>query len=341
MALSQDMRERIFAAADALFAASETGEFPNVEAVRQESRAGMNYVVEAMKEWRQNQRRQVMTVRDPLPPELHTMIQEAGQHFWTSARQLANESLDAARSAFESEKNDLIQLSAEQSAAFESQATELAITLERLAELERLAAAAGENEREMSRTLEAMREARQRAEQEAALSRLQAEENARRADELRAELEHAHREAGAAAADARTVTEALRGDAERLRTERDRAQQRLEQAVEEITRLTEQLTAARGETAAVQTALAEVRAQSGAAERVHAEQQAQAEAEKGRQCAQVAGAETARDEARQEAADAREAAARLRGELEAVRTQNAALLAALKSDRDDETSSPD
>ncbi|EGS6515309.1 KfrA protein [Salmonella enterica] len=329
MALSQDMRERIFAAADALFAASETGEFPNVEAVRQESRAGMNYVVEAMKEWRQNQRRQVMTVRDPLPPELHTMIQEAGQHFWTSARQLANESLDAARSAFESEKNDLIQLSAEQSAAFERQATELAITLERLAELERLAAAAGENEREMSRTLEATREARQRAEQEAALSRLQAEENARRADELRAELEHAHREAGAAAADARTVTEALRGDAERLRTERDRAQQRLEQAGEEITRLTEQLTAARGETAAVQTALAEVRAQNGAAE-----------AEKGRQRAQVSGAEAARDEARQEAAAAREAAAQLRGELEAVRTQNAALLAALKSPPDDDMLSP-
>lgn len=329
MALSQDIRERIFAAADALFAASETGEFPNVEAVRQESRAGMNYVVEAMKEWRQNQRRQVMTVRDPLPPELHTMIQEAGQHFWTSARQLANESLDAARSAFESEKNDLIQLSAEQSAAFERQATELAITLERLAELERLAAAAGENEREMSRTLEASREARQRAEQEAALSRLQAEENARRADELRAELELAHREAGAAAADARTVTEALRGDAERLRTERDRAQQRLELAGEEITRLTEQLTAARGETAAVQTALAEVRAQNGAAE-----------AEKGRQRAQVSGAETARDEARQEAADAREAAARLRGELEAVRTQNAALLAALKSPPDDDMLSP-
>ncbi|EAN8329664.1 hypothetical protein EOY42_26925, partial [Salmonella enterica] len=112
MALPAEIKDRIFAAADALFAASETGEFPNVEAVRQESRAGMNYVVEAMKEWRQNQRRQVMTVRDPLPPELHTVIQEAGQHFWTSARQLANESLDAARSAFESEKNDLIQLSA-------------------------------------------------------------------------------------------------------------------------------------------------------------------------------------------------------------------------------------
>ncbi|ENE8569138.1 DNA-binding protein [Salmonella enterica] len=294
-----------------------------MKAVRQESRAGMNYVVEAMKEWRQNQRRQVMTVRDPLPPELHTVIQEAGQHFWTSARQLANESLDAARSAFESEKNDLIQLSAEQSSAFERQATELAVTLERLAELERLAAEAGESEREMSRTLEATRETHQRADQEAALSRLQAEENARRADELRAELEHAHREAGAAAADARTVSEALRGDAERLRKERDRALQRLELAGEEIARLTEQLTAAQGETAGVRTTLVDVRAQTGAAERVHAEQLAQA-----------AGAETARDEARQEAADAREAAAQLRGELEAV-------LAALKNGRDDETSSPD
>ena len=39
MALSQDIKERIFAAADALHAASETGEFPSVEAVRQESGA--------------------------------------------------------------------------------------------------------------------------------------------------------------------------------------------------------------------------------------------------------------------------------------------------------------
>ena len=59
MALSQDIKERIFAAAGALHAASEAGEFPSVEAVRQESRAGMNNVVEAMKEWRQNQRKQV------------------------------------------------------------------------------------------------------------------------------------------------------------------------------------------------------------------------------------------------------------------------------------------
>ncbi|ELD2661905.1 DNA-binding protein [Salmonella enterica] len=262
MVLSQDMRERIFAAADALFAADESGDFPNVEAVRQESRAGMNYVVEAMKEWRQNQRRQVMTVRDPLPPELHSVIQDAGQRFWESARQLANESLDAVRTAFESEKNDLAQLSAEQSAAFEHQATELAITLERVAELERQAAEAGDSVLEMSQALEDTRQACQRAEQEAALAGVRAAENARRADELRAELDHAHSEAEAAAADARTVTEALRGDAERLRTERDRAQERLEAGQEKIQReaaeAREEVARLRGELAATQKQNAEL-----------------------------------------------------------------------------------
>ncbi|EEH2055733.1 hypothetical protein GXI07_23600 [Salmonella enterica subsp. enterica] len=56
------MREQIFAAADALFAADESGDFPNVEVVRQ-----------------------VMTVRDPLPAEPHGVIQEAGLRFLESA----------------------------------------------------------------------------------------------------------------------------------------------------------------------------------------------------------------------------------------------------------------
>lgn len=45
--------------ADELYAASEDGEYPRIEDVRQLSRAGMNNVVEAMKEWRQQQRKQV------------------------------------------------------------------------------------------------------------------------------------------------------------------------------------------------------------------------------------------------------------------------------------------
>ncbi|EHD6004941.1 hypothetical protein JQY81_004731 [Salmonella enterica] len=125
MALSPDIKERIFAAADQLHAASETGEFPSVEAVRQLSRAGMNNVVEAMKEWRQQQRKQVQTVREPMPAALQAVLQDMGQNLWATAQQLANESLEAAKAAFEAEKADLIELSEQQSEAFDTQAAEL------------------------------------------------------------------------------------------------------------------------------------------------------------------------------------------------------------------------
>jgi Plasmid replication region DNA-binding N-term. len=191
MALSQDIKERIFAAADALHAASETGEFPSVEAVRQESRAGMNNVVEAMKEWRQNQRKQVQAVREPLPVELHGVVQSMGQSLWETAQQLANESLDAAKAAFETEKSDLIQLSAEQSEAFEAQAAELDAAQARIAELERQATAAAAAAQATAQELDETRRARLAAEQDAALAKQRAEEIERRAAELRAELDHA------------------------------------------------------------------------------------------------------------------------------------------------------
>lgn len=136
MASSQDIKQRIFAAADALHAASVNGEFPSVETVRQESRAGMNNVVEAMKEWRQNQRKQFQAVREPLPTELHGVVQSMGQTLWERAQQMANESLNAVKVAFEAEKSDLIQLSAEQSEAFEAQARELEAAHARIVELE-------------------------------------------------------------------------------------------------------------------------------------------------------------------------------------------------------------
>ena len=79
MALNQEIKERIYAAADELHAASETGEYPSVEAVRQLSRAGMNNVVEAMKGWRQAQRKQVQSVREPLPAGLLAVLQTSGQ----------------------------------------------------------------------------------------------------------------------------------------------------------------------------------------------------------------------------------------------------------------------
>ena len=330
MALSQDIKERIFAAADALHAASETGEFPSVEAVRQESRAGMNNVVEAMKEWRQNQRKQVQAVREPLPVELHGVVQSMGQSLWETAQQLANESLDAAKVAFETEKSDLIQLSAEQSEAYEKQAAELEAAQGRIAELERQATAAAAAAQATGQELEATRSARLAAEQAAALANQKAEEIERRAAELRAELTHAHTEAEAAATAAKATADSLRADADRLRTERDKVQERHELAEAEGVKLAASLAAAQGETMKAQTALTGLTAKAEAAEQAHAEQRKRAAEEVHRTAERMTKAEGERDKARTKAAAAREEAAALRGQLEATKTQNAGLLAALK-----------
>lgn len=330
MALSQEVRERIFAAADTLHAASQSGDFPSVEAVRQESRASMNSVVEAMKEWRQNQRKQVQAVREPLPVELHSVLQTAGQSLWETAQQLANESLDAAKVAFETEKNDLIQLSAEQSEAFEAQAAELEAAQARIAELERQAKTAAAAAQVMAQELDETRRARLAAEQDAALAKQRAEEIDRRAAELRAELDHAHAEANTAAAAAQATADSLRADADRLRTERDKAQQRQELAEVEAGKQGERLTAAQAETVKAQAALAGVVAKAEASEQAHADQRKRMAEEVHRTAERMTKAETERDKARTEAATAREEAAALRGELEATKTQNAGLLAALK-----------
>lgn len=230
MALAHDIKERIFAAADELHSKSPTGEFPSVEAVRQESRAGMNNVVEAMKEWRQNQRKQVQAVREPLPAELHSTVQTMGQSFWEVAQQLANESLDAAKVAFENEKSDLLQLSKEQSEAFEKQALELEAVHGAVSTLnEQVDAAKAAAQATAQELLETQR-ALLAAEQTAALATQRAEEIERRAGELRTELDHAHNEAEQRVAELRAELEQVRAEADRLRTERDKAQQRHESA---------------------------------------------------------------------------------------------------------------
>jgi colicin import membrane protein len=330
MALSQDIKERIFAAANALHAANETGEFPSVEAVRQESHAGMNNVVEAMKEWRQNQRKQVQAVREPLPVELHGVVQSMGQSLWETAQQLANESLDAAKVAFETEKSDLIQLSAEQSESYEKQAAELEAAQARIAELERQATAATAAAQATGQELEATRSARLAAEQAAALANQKAEEIERRADELRAELNHAHTEAEAAATAAKATADSLRADADRLRTERDKAQQRHELVEAEGVKLAASLAAAQGETMKAQAALAGVTAKAEATEQAHQEQRKRAAEEVHRTAERMTKAEGERDDATKAAVEARERAAGLAGQLQAMQEQNAALLAAIK-----------
>lgn len=201
MALNQEIKERIFIAADELYTEDSSREFPNIEIVRQRSRAGMNYVVEAMKEWRAMQRKQVQAFHDPLPDELQKVLKIAAQNLWDTAQQLANESLDAARSAFEIERNDLIELSRQQSDAFETQAAELDAARSRIKELE-------------AQVTELAEQQRQQAEQ-----RKRTAEEVHRIAERMTRAENERDKAREVAAAAREDATKLQGELEAMKTQ--------------------------------------------------------------------------------------------------------------------------
>lgn len=224
MTLSPEIKERIFAAANELHTASESGEFPSVEAVRQLSRAGMNNVVEGMKEWRQQQRKLVQTVKEPMPTALQAVLHDMGQSLWATAQQLANESLEAAKAAFETEKADLIELSEQQSEAFDKQAAELE-------QVKAKAADAAEAHQEAAKRI-AAELAAVRAELAKVLTRAEraeakADEIERRATDLRAELDRAHQDADhvrASLAEQKQSTQAVSTERDTIRGELVRAQ---------------------------------------------------------------------------------------------------------------------
>lgn len=291
MALSSDIRDRIFAAADELHRSGPTGEYPKIEAVRQLSRAGMQNVVEGMKEWRAAQHKQVQAVREPLPMELLGEAQGLGLKYWETAQRLANASLEAAKASFETEKRDMDAISAEQAEAFDTQSAELTAALNRITELDRHADATAASAAALTLQLDESREALVVAEQRAAIAEHKAAEVERRAADLRTELTHAH------------------GEAERLLAELVKAQDRadaagvlIERADARTEQLRESLTSQIGK---AELTIVELRASLGA----HAAE---------------------RDKAREAVAIAREDAAGLRGQLEAIKTQNAAILFALK-----------
>src|SRR6266545_3390506 len=188
--MNQEIKDRIFTAADELFAAAPHGDFPSVEAVRKKSRANMNYVVEAVREWRQRQRQTVQAVRDPLPDNLQDAALTMGRSIWETAQRLANESLDAVRAAFEAEKADLAKLSTEQSEAFESLRTELEAMQAKCTELESMTQRAQRDVTELRNQLASMTE-------RTATAETRTVEIEKRADDLKAELGRAHAEADA------------------------------------------------------------------------------------------------------------------------------------------------
>lgn len=124
-AIPADIRTRIIDAAAELYAQSGRQSLPTVDAVRRAARVDMNSASAVMREWRRAQTTQATPVTVQVPEAVQQSSSLALATLWTQAQELANESLRAAQSGWETERAELDSLRQELAHAYESQAGEL------------------------------------------------------------------------------------------------------------------------------------------------------------------------------------------------------------------------
>jgi len=279
MELAQETRERIFTAADSLYEQAGRTAFPTVDAVRKAAKVSMGNASIGMKDWRRTQTAQAAPVVVQVPETIQRASHAALAAVWQEAQELANESLRAAQAGWDAERAEAETLNKQMADAYETQAAELETAQARIAELEAAVDNAAQHAEQQRKMIEEIDTALTNLRQKAATAEA-------RANELRAELDHAHKEA------------------HQLRIERD-------QAHEKVTACTNQVQSMHAE-------LVKTQAKSAAEHQAHQEQKKTAAAEVHNQAERLAAAKAARDAARHEASQAREEAAALRGQLQAL-----------------------
>jgi chromosome segregation ATPase len=307
MDINTEIRTRIVAAAEQLFVEAGSDRFPTVDEVRRAAKADMNTTSTVMKQWRREQVAAPATVAVSVPESVKDAALAATAQMWSNAQELANESLDVAKKAWEAERVEADTMRAELADAYESQATELADTAQALAETQATAKATDEKFQVMAAELAATSgkltsEEGKRAE----LERLeQAAQN--RIEELRDELAQEKTDADHQAKQHRIELEEMRAKQEKLTNDH-----------------AGQLAAAQKQYDTAAQELAVVNARAEAEKTAAKDSQLAAESQAGKLASEL---ETARNSA----SEAREKAAELTGQITAITAQNKELMAMIET----------
>lgn len=186
MELATETRERIFTAAETLYETAGRASFPTVDAVRKLAKVNMNDANAGMKEWRRAKTTQAAPVAVQVPEAVQQANNAALGVMWQQAMDLANQSLIAAQAGWDSERLESETLNRQMADAYEAQAVELQAAQGQIGTLE------GEVTR-LKQSLERLAADLVMANASAEREVAKAVEISRRADDLRVELDAAHR----------------------------------------------------------------------------------------------------------------------------------------------------
>jgi colicin import membrane protein len=219
MDLASDTNERIFAAADALYAQGGRAGFPTVDAVRKTARVNMNDASVGMREWRRSQTAQAASLSDQVPESVRQASGAALIGLWRHAQDLANASLRDAQIAWETERAESNTLNKQMADAYEAQAAELDAALAETVSLKGNAAQAAADKAGLESELAAARHELVSARAATERTEARAIEIERRAADLRTELDHAHQDAAQARAEIVGMRDSHAAEIRTLRSE--------------------------------------------------------------------------------------------------------------------------
>jgi DNA repair exonuclease SbcCD ATPase subunit len=267
--MDENVRTRIFAAADELFAENGKSRPPAVADVRKRAKVDSNDACKAMKEWRLLQGKKAGSISAAsLPAELQTSGMNALTAFWQEATNLASDSLMAAQAAWDAERQVNDELCQQLASDFDSQSADLARAREDAAKLaevvQRHVAELQALRDQLTRTC-AERDDAQRALSESMVRTVEAR---KRADDLEKAAAYAREDLSRARAEVDTLRaehgeqmERARGEFRReLESERARMERERQRFDELANKATVEAATLRGRLDAIEAMRAEARA---------------------------------------------------------------------------------
>ncbi len=177
-------RERVFEVADQLVAEGQSATLNNVRKAL--GGGSFTTISDAMSEWRDKQTVKQAEVVEPVPESVAERIGELGRELWALAMEKANaklvserEAIEQARSQMENSRQEVVELAEQINAELDSLQVKHAETLQALEKAEGAQAQVQKENEALSRQL--------------ATTEAKAEETGLRVDDLKTELDHAHK----------------------------------------------------------------------------------------------------------------------------------------------------
>lgn len=329
-AVSQDIRNRIFASIEHLYDGLGRGErFPTVSAIRAHSRTDMNSCAIVAREWRRQQQSVRPTpIAAAIPEAVMHAHQEAAAMTWAAAQELANGSLRDAESRWEHERADSDAMRLELSDAFESASGRAEEAEARLAEVVETNRHLQQQNTDLTDQLAALREA-------LVEQRSRADEIEHRANDLKAELGIAHEGASAVRQELSQARLAHISEMEQFKSAAANQLERLNESLATTrTRLestTEQANGLRTSLDDTHAQLVSAKARIEAVDAIHQSFKNDAAKSAHKEAERFVALQKERDLAVEVAASSKQDLARVAGILEAVQAQNVQLLARFPS----------